>query len=252
MVVMRVFPRWFQLLVLNAAVVCVSCTVHPTDSDPSKVEPAAMVPPKVGSSFMYEYVDVDTLTGLEIDSTRDTVTMHVSQVGIEHKERANVTVFERVIGSNTIPTYCSYDPDGNVYFILHNALRGKEVWYRTPITGETTSTTVISDKARIQTDQFEYSEVEDVDRITIERTGTGEDVVQSTAIAVVTMKQSYLSTTTRNGYPYGDYHSAGTFTFAPNLGVWVNGEHAGKMRIRGKVTYSVSRKSKLIAYTLVK
>ncbi len=252
MVIMRVFPCCFQLLVLSAAVVCVSCTVHPTDSDPSEVEPAVMVPPKVGSSFMYEYVDVDTLTGLEIDSTRDTGTMYVRQVGVEYLGKTNVTVFEQAVGLGTIPTYRSYDPDGNVYFILHNALRGKEVWYRAPIQGEATSTAVISDKARIQTDQFEYSDVEDVDRITIERTGTGEEVVQSRAIAVVTMKQNYLSTTTRNGYPYGDYHSAGTFTFAPNLGVWVNGEHAGKVKIRGKVTYSTSRKSTLIAYTLVK
>lgn len=248
---MRVFRRCFQLLLLSVAVLVVACnTGDPTNPDPSKVDPATMVPPALGSSFIYEMVDVDTITGFEVDSTRTTYTMYVSQVGMEYEGRTNVTEFMNVHGTDSNTSHCIYEADGSVSYILHNALRGKEIWYRVPIAGETHSSGYNSDVARIQTDQCEYSDVTATERVEVERTGTSEESVLSKVFAVVLLKENRTSTTLRNGYSYGAYSPVSTWSFAPNLGVSLSGESEGKVKINGKVTWSYSRKSKLISYKL--
>lgn len=232
------------------ALVCGSCNEE-EPTGPTKIDPIDFVQPAVGSSFTYETVEIDTLTQLEIDSTRKIEIIHITAVGLEYEGRNNVTELTTERGSVGTLSYCSYDADGTVWNQLNNYLRGRNTWVRLPTVGDAKSEASLADAARVNTGPNEYKDLSTTVSSSYERIGTGEETVQSTVFATIKFKQKYSSKTSENGYSMGSYSASSETTFAPKLGMMVSTVGSGKgYNAYGKVDYTVTSRTKLLSYVL--
>lgn len=238
---------WIRGFVFSIAILVVSCTSgNVTTPDPSQL----VVPPALGSLFTYERIFVDTVSGVRVDSTLDTVVYEVSQVGAKYLDKTNVTVFTYRFAKDSVKHYVAYESDGGVSYVLQNNIRGKEVWYRIPITGANYANGIVSDRARMQIGPSEWSDEDLTVSINTVRTDVGYETVQSKTFNVVKLNQTRTSTSLRNGSQYGSSSQVGTRWFAPNLGMEVRWEASGYSKFSGQPTFSYSISLRLISYTL--
>ena len=217
-------------------------------TDPSDV--TRMIQPGVGSSFTYEEVIIDTATGSEIDSTRDTIVHTVSEIGLQYMEKSNIS--RMLLGDVTkdLWYYVSSEDDGSVSYIWSGFGGSPSVWYRVPINGADMSFgSAYIGGGRRYTGPDTWEDFTLTKAIKMKRMGSGEETVQSKVFPVVLVNEERKTTETPDGGMSG-YGRATTWSFAPTLGMPVRSEYSGSMNNDGHPTNFYSGRTRLISYSL--
>lgn len=202
------------------ACVLVSCSDDPTDPNPGG---GMLTMPKTGSTFTYEYVQIDTSNGLPIEASRKQMVATIGASGISYAGRDNCVKMSTVDNGTTTDSYFSYPSSGDLDLYQAASTSGgmRYKWTTIPTKSKGSITTLLYDTTMMVGPLEYYNSFSVVN----EYVGAETITLPAGTLEAVRIKQ-IIKIYMKIGSSLSEQEIEGYFHVAPALGVPVKYDYA--------------------------